>query len=446
MTGRGRPAGATRTGGNGAGPKPPAAASRPPEPGEPIRRWSSEASTIPGIQRELARIWAEPKLVANVDGVEERRVAARTSVMNLVVLALRPDIGERAAATIAHLAGRHPSRTLVVLTRDPDGPSALRARIEAHCVLPRADAPETCAEMIHLEVGGAAGRHLQAVVAPLLVHDLPVTLWWPGEPPFGTPEAVALFRMADRLVVDGSSWGGDGLERLRQMAETVAAHELAVSDFALVRQSRWREAIASVFDMPELLPYLRYVRRIAVTYAAPDAAVAGSTNVVKPVYHVAWLASRLGMTVREPIGLRPARRVRGASGSALVHGGILDGPHGEVRVTLGPLASELPPGTTLRVELLCDRRGSELRAGITAQAETVNVRATVDGLSALERAYLAPRRTDVDLLEEAIESGTRDPVAAAAVRFAALLVSRPAAADPAKGTLTEDGVTGSRPA
>jgi glucose-6-phosphate dehydrogenase assembly protein OpcA len=401
-------------------------------PGEPLLRWSSRATTIAGIQLELARIWSEPKLVASVDGVEERRIAARTSVMNLVVIALRPEIGKRAAATIARLTGRHPSRTLIVLARDPEGRNSLRARIEAHCILPRADAPETCAEMIHLEVGGQAGRHLAAVVAPLLVHDLPVTLWWPDEPPFGAPEAEALFRMADRLVVDGSSWGGDGLDRLSRMAATVQAHGLAVSDLALVRQSRWREAIASVFDMPGLLPYLRYVRRIAVTYAAAEAsAPAGGVNVVKPVYHVAWLASRLGMTVREPVALRAERRrSQGTGAAARVHAGLLEGPHGEVKVTIGPLASELPSGTTLRVELLCDRRGSELRAAITAAAETVDAQAWVDGLSVLQRSYLAPRRTDVDLLEEAVESGTRDPVAAATIRFAAELAARPSVERP----------------
>ena len=45
---------------------------------------------------------------------------------------------------------------------------------------------------------------------------------------------------------------------------------MAVSDFALVRQSRWREAIASIFDDPDFLPYLRSMRRIAVTYATHD--------------------------------------------------------------------------------------------------------------------------------------------------------------------------------
>jgi glucose-6-phosphate dehydrogenase assembly protein OpcA len=397
-------------------------------PGEPVLRWSSSATTIPAVQRELTRLWASRDLYTEVDGVKQRHIAARTSVMNLVVIATSPEVAERAAATIAHLAGRHPSRTLIVDPRDPDGPVSLRAQIEAHCVLPRADAPETCAEMIHLQAGGAAGRHLDAVITPLLIHDLPVTIWWPGEPPFETEPAQTILAMADRLVVDGSGWSADGLARLRQMAVAQAENGLFVSDFALVRQARWREAIASVFDMPDLLPYLRYMRRIAVTYASHDLAAApGMTNVVKPVYHVAWLASRLGMTVRQPLAPRPIRRTTVSAGSkggaGWIHTALLQGPQADVRVSLGPAESPLPAGTTLQVELLAERRGSELRAAITGDATSVTVRAWLDGLRVVDRDFLAPRRTDVDLLEEAIELGVRDPIATATIRFAATLVS-----------------------
>ena len=103
--------------------------------------------------------------------------------MNLVVVARRPELAERCAATIQMLTGRHPSRTIVIQSADPDGPSWLDARVEAHCILPREDAPETCAETIHLTAGGEAGRHLAAIATPLIIHDLPVTVWWPGEPP-----------------------------------------------------------------------------------------------------------------------------------------------------------------------------------------------------------------------------------------------------------------------
>ena len=67
-----------------------------------------------------------------------RHIAARTSVMNLVVVARQPELGERSAETISRLTGRHPSRTLIIQGADPDGPPWIDARIQAHCVMPRA--------------------------------------------------------------------------------------------------------------------------------------------------------------------------------------------------------------------------------------------------------------------------------------------------------------------
>lgn len=405
------------------------------KPGEPILRWRSRAHSIEEIEQELTRIWAEPDLQTQVDGQPGRHVAARTSVMNLVVIARRPEVGERSAATIQQLTGRHPSRTIIVSTADPDGPSWLDAQVQAHCVLPREDAPEICAEMIYLTAGGESGRHLPAIVAPLLIHDLPVTIWWPGEPSFGTQQANDILASADRLVVDGSTWSEDGLARLSQLAELLDTTSLAIRDFALVRQSRWREAIASIFDLPEFLPYLRSMRRIAVAYASHDETGAqGSTNVVKPIYHVAWLCSRLNLRVTKPltpipgkVAARPAGRTHPSSPPTMWRGlaATLTDGRSDVAVVVRPVLSRMPSGTTLRVELLADRRGSELRADVTAEQESVHVRVWVDGIEALDRHFVAPRRTDVDLLAEAIESGGKDPVAVGTLRTAAALAATP---------------------
>ena len=386
----------------------------PPKVGEPVLRWTARAHTIGEIEQQLARIWATPDLTTEIEGEAGRHIAARTSVMNLVVIAGRPELAERCAATIQSLTGRHPSRTIVIQSADPDGPSWLDARIEAHCILPREDAPETCAETIHLTAGGESGRHLGAIATPLIIHDLPVTVWWPGEPPFTTRPAQDLLAGADRLVVDGSSWSGDGLARLRDMAALLGTTRLAISDFAMVRQSRWREAIASTFDDPDFLPYQRSIRRIAVTYGTRDETeTPGSTNLVKPVYHVGWLASRLGLSVAQPLApVDPHGRELAAT---------LSDRRARIAVTIRPERSPMPSGTTLRVELLADRRGSELRIDVTAEAETVHVRVSQDGSEVLDRRFRAARRTDVDLLAEVIETGGRDPVAIGALRLAAAL-------------------------
>jgi len=401
-----------------------------PRPGEPTMRWLSHAHSIDDIEKELARIWSQPNLLIDVDGERGgRHIAARTSVMNLVVVARQPEVGERTAETISRLTGRHPSRTLIVLSADPDGPPWLDARIQAHCVLPRADAPETCTEMIFMTAGGETGRHLTALVEPLLVHDLPVTVWWPGEPPLEGEPARDLLEVTDRLVVDGSAWAGDGLRRLHQLASLYDEFErLSIRDFALVRQSRWREAIASVFDMPDVLPYLWSLRRIAVTYGTHDETGApGSTNLVKPLYHVAWLASRLGMRVASPLApveTKPAARLRPGEKPPL-HRGLaarLRAGSSEVAVVMRPIRTSMPAGTTLRVELLAERRGSELRTDITAEADNVHVHAWQDGVLVIDRTFTAPRRGDVDLLDEALEIGGRDPLDVDAVRKASELI------------------------
>src|SRR6266550_5556070 len=142
-------------------------------PGQPMLRWASRAKSIDGIAAELGRIWSAISLTAEGPDGDERRVAARSSVMNLVVIAGRGEIGERVAAIVEGLTGRHPSRTLIVTPADPDGPAWLDAQVQAHCVLPSDDAPETCSEMVYLTCGGESGQHLAGVVTPLLIHDLP---------------------------------------------------------------------------------------------------------------------------------------------------------------------------------------------------------------------------------------------------------------------------------
>ena len=381
--------------------------------GQPVLRWQSRAKSLDGITAELGRIWSSIALTAEGPDGEERRVAARTSVMNLVVIAGRGEVGERVASIVEGLTGRHPSRTLIVTPADPDGPAWLDAQVQAHCVLPSDAAPETCSELVYLTCGGESGQHLSGLVAPLLIHDLPVTVWWPGEPHFESPSARKLLPMADRVLVDGSGWTGDGMAGIAAMAKLPARHDIEIADFAMLRQARWREAIASTFDRPALLPFLGHLDRIEVHYAARDGAP-GTANVVRPMYHVAWLASRLDMAVEEPF--RPGTAPWSGYTGLLRHG------RRRVQVALRPMESEAPRGTTLIVQLHATRSRSQLWVEVTAQADGVVVQASLDGNPMPERRFLAPRKREADLLAETIETAGRDPLAAAVLATAAKLV------------------------
>jgi hypothetical protein len=195
-----------------------------------------------------------------------------------------------------------------------------------------------------------------------------------------------------------------------------------------------------VVERAELQPYLRSLRRIAVTYATNGGTgTEAATNLVKPIYHVAWLASRLELRVAAALGRlghaagADARSRPPAPGAPPDPGrglqALLEWGRGtDVEVVLRPVISGMPGGTTLRVELLAERRGSELRVEVTAEAEGVHVRAWRDGVEALARTLHAARRTDADLLAEAIEAGGRDPVAEGTLAFAARLAGPPVGA------------------
>jgi glucose-6-phosphate dehydrogenase assembly protein OpcA len=382
-------------------------------PGQPVLRWSSRARSVPGVAAELGRIWASISLTAaGVEG-DERRVAARSSVMNLVVVTGRAEGGERAAAIIEGLTGRHPSRTLVVTPADPDGPPWLDAQVQAHCMLPSDTAPETCSELVYLTCGGESAQHMAGLVAPLLIHDLPVTIWWPNEPRFDSGSSTELLSLADRILVDGSGWSGDGLAKLIAMAMLPGRYGVEVADFSLLRQARWREAIASTFDRPNLLPFLSHLTGIEVRYAAHDGAPRAA-NVVRPLYHVAWLASRLGMAVASPV---QAGTEAWSGYDALLRSGRL-----RVPVALRPTESSSPPGTTLAVTLRARRNRSELVVETTAYAEGVTVHASLDGHAMPERRFLAPRKRESELLAETIDAAGRDAISVEIMAMAARLV------------------------
>jgi glucose-6-phosphate dehydrogenase assembly protein OpcA len=376
-------------------------------------RCASRARSIDGVSAELGKIWTSMTRPMSGEGVE-RRVAARSSVMNLVVIAGRGEVGERTAAIIDGLTGRHPSRTIIVTPADPDGPSWLDAQVQAHCMLPSDTAPETCSELVYLTVGGESGQHMAGIVAPLLIHDLPVMLWWPGEPHFESRSMADWLTTADKVLVDAAGWSGDGLAGLVAMAKLPDRFHVEVVDFALLRQTRWREAIASTFDRPNIQPFLYHLDRLDLTYAVTDG-TPGVANSVRPVYHVAWLASRLRMAVVEP--LRAGTEAWSGYTALLRHG------RRRVPVTIKPVKSDAPRGTTISVDLHATRNHQQLRVDVTAYEEGVIVRADLDGNAMPARQFHAPRKRESDLLAETIDAAGKDPIAAEVLAMAAELLA-----------------------
>ncbi|NUR75769.1 MAG: glucose-6-phosphate dehydrogenase assembly protein OpcA [Thermoleophilia bacterium] len=223
--------------------------------------WSGEGVTIGKIERELARLRDESAGHGSQPNL-------RTSVMTHI--AWVPARWQAAAEeTLAGMAERHPSRTLLLVPRPEADDDRLDAQLSLRCF--PVGARGVCGEVIELELRGRRAVAPASIVEPLLISDLPVFCRWRGEPPFGAAEFVQMVAVVDRLVVDSEEWDELRYSELAQVFDRVA-----VSDIA------WRRAEAWRFELAKRWPAIREQR---ISVRGPRA----ESTLLR-----AWLAARLG--------------------------------------------------------------------------------------------------------------------------------------------------------
>ncbi len=379
-------------------------------------RWKSTATSVAEADALLARIWSSTEsrqqitgdLIKDAEG--KTAIAVRTGVMNLVVVAPGAERAVGAASALSSLP-RNPSRTLFIVPRDPEGPPTFRARLEIFCaVTPRGDGTSACTELLWIDASGEAGRHLSSMVPQLSLHDLPTLLWWDHTVDPSSQDLKELLRGVDRALFNGSDQRGAGIDVVSDLVKVAASTGTALSDFSLIRQARWRDAVASAFDEPEIAPYLHSLTEIRATYSAGSNRNA-PVNIVKPTYHLAWLTSRLGANVVTPLN--------NASGG---WSGLISDAGQRIALTLEPVVDAGHSGTTLALHIKGERRGGTLELTVRADGATTQVQATINGTLVKERIFRAKRATDAELLSNALELGEVDPLSPSILRTFVQLV------------------------
>jgi glucose-6-phosphate dehydrogenase assembly protein OpcA len=417
---------------DGSGPEQPGRAG-----GQQGSRWHARATSIQEIEQQLSRIWLEaarearaqplpagvqaekrgdPRMAGLYDAAEDVRVRTRTSVLTLVVVATRPETVDRAMDAINLLAGRHPSRAIILAPGDPDGPPSIDAQIFAHCRLSERGEGETCTEQVLLRTGGEIVQHLTGVVAPLLIHDLPVVVWWPDDPPIGTRPFRELMEMCDRVLVDSGAFRDEGSRRLSALASVVAGGRPTVHDIGWMRLTLWRELLAGLFDHPLLLPELGNIRSLRIDVSRPG----DSFRITKAACFAGWLAATLDWQIAEPMA-------RSAENGSLI--GTFR--HGRRRISVefrpvspGSDRALRAAGSLTRVELDLSRAGHDLRARVTRQSDHLLATGDWDGVHVTRRAGRLEPFGEGPFVAEALDVAAADHVFEMALARAARLVGR----------------------
>jgi glucose-6-phosphate dehydrogenase assembly protein OpcA len=231
-----------------------------------ISSWQSDSVTAAQVEAALSELRRH-----------EERAAVRTSVLTLVVVVGDHDEAAETLDIVRHLGARHPSRTLVIVLRDDDSQETRLDASVSVCAIER-EGRAVAVEEVTLEVRGPGRHHLDSLVLPFTLADLPVAVWLPDSlPGRGDP----LLEAAHRVIVDTRVVGyrADALSRLSALT-----HKVAVTDLSWWRLKPWRNLLASLFEGRIYRPFLRDVHSLDVMgHAGPRHLMAG------------WLMSRLAL-------------------------------------------------------------------------------------------------------------------------------------------------------
>jgi glucose-6-phosphate dehydrogenase assembly protein OpcA len=287
------------------------------------------------IERELG------KLRTNDDGT----LALRSSVLNLIVVT-DEESAQEITNSVSRLAGRHPARAVVFIV-DPEGESNVEVRLSAFCNV-RGGGAQICAEQVTIHAEGPPALHLESLAGPLLIPDLPVFLWYPGEFSPRSQEFAAMADLADRIIVDSAA--SENHEAcLREIATLIEDPEMpAIGDLQWVGLSPWRSLLADTFGVPERAGDLEKLESAEVLYAP------GGKNRV--LLLIGWLASTLGW--------KPESANRGGQNIEF------SGPSGRIIVDLSP---DSPDARLRRIRLYSE----EYSFQVSRHREFSDVRTTV---------------------------------------------------------------------
>ena len=259
--------------------------------------------------------------------LKARRAMGSPATGMVMTIVISCTESEQASAVEAAVeAGReHPSRILVAVTG-----RGRQNRLDAEVRIGEG----TPGEIVILQMFGRMATHAASVVRPLLLPDSPVVVWWPGTAPADLANHE-LGQLATRRVTDAMG-AARPLQALRLRADN---YQPGDTDLAWTRTTQWRSLLAASLDQ-----YPATVLGATVTAERNSAAA----NLL-----VAWLESRLGVTVK-----------RGTSEGPGITKATLETAAGAIAVvrTDGLLASYSVPGQPKRLVALKRRPVADLMA------------------------------------------------------------------------------------
>jgi glucose-6-phosphate dehydrogenase assembly protein OpcA len=264
--------------------------------------WAGKIVRMEEVEDVLSSLWR-----MSADNLRiGANLSVRTSVLNLIICAPDVETAQRVSVILRKLSSTHLSRVVIlILDSSENRPNAITAWVTLRCFSVISDLMRHCFEQTTMLASGSSIRFVANIIQPLLKPDLPVYLWWLGDPPDqNDPTFAGLVDLSNRIIVDSTSFFSPEQDIRTLAALFQASSESALSDLNWGRLTRWRQLTIQFFDVPEYRPYLAGVDSIEIEHAVAPLAVPTRTeqgdvspNPTRALLLAGWLKARLGWTM-----------------------------------------------------------------------------------------------------------------------------------------------------
>ncbi|HZR44183.1 MAG TPA: glucose-6-phosphate dehydrogenase assembly protein OpcA [Ktedonobacteraceae bacterium] len=259
--------------------------------------WAGKQVSLEQVESELTFLW---HMAADNMRISQN-INVRTSVLNLIICAFDTETARKASALLREVASTHIGRvTILIFDTNSSTSNAVTSWVTLRSFPIISDIMRHHFEQITVQATGSAIRSAANIVQPLLKPDLPVYLWWLGDPPDDETIFHNLINISNRIIVDSSTFfkPEEGISKLSTILQ--ASPNSALSDLNWARVTPWRELIAQFFDASDYRPYLQGVDEIEIEHAVnpssrPTLTAQGDTtpNPTRALLLAAWLKTRL---------------------------------------------------------------------------------------------------------------------------------------------------------
>ncbi len=375
------------------------------------------SSTVKGIdvskiEQELSALWK--RTTGSLKAEDAGSGVTRACVLNLLVYATAHEERAEIEKILGEVFEQNPCRALILVADETAGDAGLAAHVSSHNCELEQGVKQICGEEVTIEAKGAAINSVASALAPLLVPDVPVFLWWKDIPHYENKLFDRMTALADRLVIDSCSFDHphDDLKRLAQLIEE-RPDFVRVSDLNWGRLTAWRTLLASFWDVPDYKPLLNEIDRVTIEYDPPE--ISREDLAANALLIAGWLASRLSWTINADGFTQDTDTKRFA-----LRGGDGRAVKVEIRACADKKETD---GLLACVTLANDQARAQFYVGLSADGKRLQTEANIGDERTVGRIVTYEARSEGKRLSRELSFLAHDTIYEAAVSTAAQLIA-----------------------